>query len=725
MRDKNPRRHVPNLFVPLLLLVASALIVTPGNRLSALPVLPLQAEKSPKVEVLVGRHLGRTPPIREYLATHPEPPIPEPRIIPPPRLSIQSSEGGVGRASGGAPGSLLTGPMLSTDSTASTGLIDPVLQSSQGTTKAPAPIAGFDGISTTTVVPPDANISVGPNQVVETVNFEFQVFDKAGNGLLPNGPAQLSSIFEAAAGGNVITNNHACPPSAPILGGFGIDPVVLFDKIDQRWLIGAASGSDYCLAISTSSDATGSYDAYDISFPANVFGQHALLDSPKMAIWADGSSWSSLGRYAGVYFSAVQLWPFGFTDNVVCGFPLSQVSLPPPSLNWVCGSLSAGTLLPADIEGSPGASSTTLPAPIGTPEYYGVTYGGSAVGLFQFGPDFNMEILPAAPSQPACLDFDCVPQSGTLQELEALGGFTMYRLSYRNFGTRESMVVNESVQGNPDNAQVGVRWYQLSNPTPGVLSGWKIAQQGTFAPDDGVYRWMGSIAQDKFGDLGLGYSTSSQSSYPGIAYNGQTPSDPVNTLEAEYQAFVGPASQTATGRWGDYSSMSLDPTDDCTFWYVNEYALSGISFPQLGTHVVSFRLGDCEEVPFSSLSTKLEITAGPPPGFQMYANFTLGAGGSIDPLTQPITLQVGNYSVTIPPGSFGQLQKGSKAGSYVYSGMINGISLQIQIVPLGGSSYAFKVGAQPVDLTGLSNPVTVTITIGNNSGTVGANAQFL
>jgi beta-propeller repeat-containing protein len=129
-------------------------------------------------------------------------------------------------------------------------------------------------------------------------------------------------------------------------------------------------------------------------------------------------------------------------------------------------------------------------------------------------------------------------------------------------------------------------------------------------------------------------------------------------------------------------------------------------------------------VQFSSFSTKLEITAGPPPGFQMYANFTLGAGGSIDPLTQPVTLQVGSYSVTIPPGSFKQLQNGSKAGSYVYSGTTNGVSLQIQIVPLGGSSYAFKVVAQPVDLTGLSNPVTVTITIGNNSGTEGANAEF-
>src|SRR5438876_305327 len=129
-------------------------------------------------------------------------------------------------------------------------------------------------------------------------------------------------------------------------------------------------------------------------------------------------------------------------------------------------------------------------------------------------------------------------------------------------------------------------------------------------------------------------------------------------------------------------------------------------------------------VPFASFSTKLESTPSPRPGFQTYANFTLGAGGSINPLTQPVTLQVGNYSVTVPPGSFKQLGQGSKAGSYVYSGTINGVSLQVHIVALGSSSYVFKAAARPVDLTGLSSPVSVTITIGNNSGTAEAAAEL-
>jgi len=131
-----------------------------------------------------------------------------------------------------------------------------------------------------------------------------------------------------------------------------------------------------------------------------------------------------------------------------------------------------------------------------------------------------------------------------------------------------------------------------------------------------------------------------------------------------------------------------------------------------------------QEIPFSSFTAKLTILAGPPPGFDLNSSFTLGAGGSINPLTQPVTLVVGTYSVTIPPGSFIQLQNGKKAGSYVFSGTINGVSLSIQIVTLGGSSYQFKVTAQPVDLTKLPNPVALTITIGNNTGTMPALATF-
>src|SRR2546427_9291867 len=233
-----------------------------------------------------------------------------------------------------------------------------------------------------------------------------------------------------------------------------------------------ATGPHYCLAISTSSDSTGSYDAYDIYFPPNVNGFPAYIDAAKLAIWADGSSWSGLGRYAGVYFSASQ--------GVTCGFPLAQVRSPVSSLSWVCLYLPfGGSSLPFDLEGSPGVNNTTLPAPLGTPEYY-AGVGSALLGLFQFAPDFSagtatvstQTFVPLAAKTTACEDQfghqveDCIPQSGTLNELEALGFTAMYRASYRNFGTRESMVVNESVQDNPASPQVGVRWYQLATTSP-------------------------------------------------------------------------------------------------------------------------------------------------------------------------------------------------------------------------------------------------------------------
>jgi hypothetical protein len=169
----------------------------------------------------------------------------------------------------------------------------------------------------------------------------------------------------------------------------------------------------------------------------------------------------------------------------------------------------------------------------------------------------------------------------------------MYRLAYRNFtgtGAHESLVVNHSVtvSGNKHSSVTGVRWYELRNPngTPTVF------QQGTFSPNSNS-RWMGSIAMDKFGDIALGYSESSGSLVPSIAYTGRVPTDPLGTMEAENLAFTGGGSQTGSlHRWGDYSSMSVDPADDCTFWYTTEYLKASGSF-NWSTRILSFKFPGC------------------------------------------------------------------------------------------------------------------------------------
>jgi hypothetical protein len=182
----------------------------------------------------------------------------------------------------------------------------------------------------------------------------------------------------------------------------------------------------------------------------------------------------------------------------------------------------------------------------------------------------------------------------------------MYRLAYRNFGDHESLVVNHSVTAGSSG---GVRWYEIQNPngTPAV------AQQSTFAPDS-KFRWMGSIAMDKAGDIAMGYSVSSSTTNPAIAFTGRVPTDPSSTMEAENTIINGTGSQTGTlTRWGDYSAITVDPVDDCTFWYTNEYLKASGTF-NWSTRIANFKFPNCgNTTPDYSLSaspSSLSITQG-------------------------------------------------------------------------------------------------------------------
>ena len=175
----------------------------------------------------------------------------------------------------------------------------------------------------------------------------------------------------------------------------------------------------------------------------------------------------------------------------------------------------------------------------------------------------------------------------TSQLLDGIGERLMYRLAYRNFPDgHESLVVSHTVS-----APSGIRWYEIQNPggTPQVF------QQGTFAPDSN-YRWMPSIAMDQMGDIAVGYSVSSSSMTPAIRYTGRAQSDPLNTMQSENSIFEGPAFQEGSNRWGDYSSMSIDPVDDCTFYYTNQYQPSNGSH-NWHTRIASFKFPSCTAAP--------------------------------------------------------------------------------------------------------------------------------
>src|SRR6202023_1241955 len=268
---------------------------------------------------------------------------------------------------------------------------------------------------------------------------------------------------------------------------------------------------------------------------------------------------------------------------------------------------SVGGLLPADLDG------TTAP-PAGSPNYM-LYFGANNLNLFKFHVDFTNPsnstftgptVINVAAFSPLCAGGTCVPQPGTTQQLDSLADRLMYRLAYRNFGTHESLVVNHSVTAGSGG---GVRWYEIQNPsgTP------TVAQQSTFAPDSN-YRWMGSIAMDQSGDMAVGYSVSSGSLNPTIRYTGRVPTDPSGTMGAEVNVVTGTGSQTTgLSRWGDYSAMQVDPVDDCTFWYTQEYIKTNGTF-NWNTRIANFKFPTCgsttPDFTVSASPSSLTITQG-------------------------------------------------------------------------------------------------------------------
>jgi hypothetical protein len=429
--------------------------------------------------------------------------------------------------------------------------------------------AEFPGVGANGYAPPDTNGAVGTTQYVQWVNVNYAVYDKT-TGARILGPSPGNS-FWSGFGGPCETSNDG-------------DPIAQFDKAAQRWVMAQPVYSSpfmYCVAVSTTADATGSYYRYAFSIPDNYFP-----DYPKLGVWPDA-----------YYVSANAFNASGtsFQGALACALDRNAM-LAGQSATAVCfqNDSTVDSLLPSDLDGS-------TPPPAGAPATF-VHFVSNALALYRFHVDFaapgnstftGPTTIGVNPFSEACGGGACIPQSGTIQRLDSLGDRLMYRLAYRNFGDHESLVVNHSVVAG---SSVGVRWYELRQTPPGA-GGFGVYQQGTFAPDT-RYRWMGSIAMDKAGDIALGYSLSSSSMHPSIAYTVHVPGiDALGTMQAETILVSGGGSQTGgLDRWGDYSSMSIDPVDDCTFWYTNEYLTANGSF-NWSTAIASFKLSACGTQP--------------------------------------------------------------------------------------------------------------------------------
>lgn len=477
---------------------------------------------------------------------------------------------------------------------------DPVRQSTLGlptdrntAPEAPAPSVNFDGVGNLdSVYPPDTNGDVGPNHYVQWVNLHFQVFDKNGNSLL--GPLAGNQIWQGF-GAPCATRNDG-------------DPVVLYDQLADRWLMTqftAANPYGECVAVSTTGDPTGSYYRYFFQFSTSVF-----YDYPKLGIWPDA-----------YYLTANRFGTVSFQGASAIALNRAAMLNGQPAATFVQfnTSTSYGSLLPADLDGS------TLP-PTGSPEFI-VEIGSTALHLWKFSVNWATpsasnftgptSLTVASYNQLCATTRSCVPQPGTSVKLDGLGDRLMHRLAYRNFGDHQALVVAHSVNAASSGTQAGVRWYEIRDPggTPSIY------QQGTYAPADGVYRWMGSIAMDRDGNIGLGYSAANASTYPSIRYTGRLASDPLNTLpQGETTLIAGTGSQTGTAsRWGDYANMSVDPVDDCTFWFTSEYVQT-TGTVTWKTRIGSFKFPSCGStgptptpVPPTPTATPIGPTATPVP----------------------------------------------------------------------------------------------------------------
>jgi len=481
-----------------------------------------------------------------------------------------------------------------------------------------APIANFEGLSNVDnfnllgfrVNPPDPVGDVGPNHYVEMVNLAYAVYDKQGNLLL--GPLTLGSIWD----------NFPITDCADNAG----DPIVVYDQFADRWLLSqfTAIGPQYwnCIAISQTGDPTGAYYRYafitqpDPDLPGGTF----FPDYPKYGVWKDSyilttRDFGDFDEY-GISVYALE------KNKMVNGEPKARAVQFFLDSAIVPLELIGDGLLPPDVDGKT-KPKNDAPAPIiGTQDddyFYGATF--DAVNIFELNVLWNSK--PTASfklaAQLPVAEFDsnfpcgpsrgCIPQPGITNPDQFIDVLSYrqrptYRFAYRNFSTYETMVTNQSVEAAPGLA--GVRWYEIRR-TNGAYS---IFQQGTYAPDN-IHRWMGSAAMDKFGNIAIGYSVSNAVDvYPGIRYTGRLAADPPGSMGSVGEGIIinGTGVQTTTNsRWGDYTSLNVDPVDDCTFWYVNEYyQVSGLPLPlpppplpfpgttaPWQTRIASFRLPGC------------------------------------------------------------------------------------------------------------------------------------
>lgn len=491
-------------------------------------------------------------------------------------------------------------------------------------------LSSFDGVNNISgVLPPDTQGDVGLSHYMQMVNLAFAIFDKSGN--LVYGPVDNQTLWNGFPG-----------PWSSCNDG---DPVVIYDEQADRFIASQFAMPNYpngpfyeMVAVSQSGDPTGQWYRYAYEFAD-------MPDYPKLGVWQDA------------YYLSVNNFTSGALDWGGAGaaaLDRTKMLTGDPTASMVFFTTSAyddpSSFLPADCDGNA--------APDGTPGLF--TYIRDAsddrLVLYAMHVDWTTPAnstfsqLASLPVASFSSNVPQIPQPGTSRTLQTLSDRLMYRVQYRNFGTYQAMVTNHTINVS---GHAGVRWYEMRN----TGSGWFLYQQGTYSPDD-TPRWMGSLAMNSVGDIGLGYSVGSSSIYPSIRFTGRRPTDPLGEMTfAEQNIVTGGGSQTHSAeRWGDYSMMSVDPANDNIFWYTQEYYLTGGS-ANWRTRIASFSLAD--PVTVTATATPDTICAGSysqldvqTTGSPLTFSWTSNPPGFASPIPNPVAtpLETTTYTVTVSDG---------------------------------------------------------------------------
>jgi hypothetical protein len=526
----------------------------------------------------------------------------------------------------------------------------------------PGPLLTFDGLTATqcACAPPDSDGDVGPNHYIEAINVSFKIFDKNGNALA--GPTTYNSFFAPLTGTPCANANNG-------------DPFVMYDHLADRWVISdfafpAFPGTSFwqCIGVSQSADpVAGPWALY--AFQIDSTNPTELGDYPKFAMWNSGGSPAQ-----NAYFFTVNLFSSPTTFVGVRVFALDRASMlsagPANAIAFTVSLTGVGdsySFVPATFRTgtAPPAGRNEMVLAIDSPATGGVTvtqvharffhvdFATPANSSFGVGtshtPDAEITVTGFVDAFTNLAGVTIVPQQGTTQKVDTLGDKIMTPVVYQNRSGTESLWASSTVCTDANcTGPTGVRWYQF-NVTGGTFPSTAVQQQTWTNGNDGLYRFMPSIAVDNAGNAAIGYSTSSSTAFPDIRYAGRLASDPSNDLgQGEATMFAGTGSQTSPSRWGDYTMTTVDPSDGMSFWHVNEYYAANSSF-SWKTRIGKFQFGASTPTPTPTATPTPTPTSTPTPTPTPTPCGRVGCGPSPTPTSTPTPIASATPTPTSTP----------------------------------------------------------------------------